>query len=121
MEPIRSRPHAIGNTRRAASLLRPRVIIGVLGALLWALAPAQPAGAATAPSASDWPTCLHDPSRTAASADATLSPTNAAGLTRAWSYSTGGVVAASSAIVGRTVYVGSWDGYEYANGKSCQT
>jgi outer membrane protein assembly factor BamB len=91
-----------------------RLFVGVLVALVWALAPARLAAAATAASASDWPTFLHDPGRTAASADSTFSPTNAAKLTRAWAFATNGVVAASSTVVGGTVYVGSWDGFEYA-------
>ena len=65
--------------------------------------------------AGDWPTSLHDPQRTARSPDETIVATsNAAQLTKLWSFATGGPVAASAAIVGSTVYVGSWDGYEYA-------
>src|SRR3979411_2528433 len=65
--------------------------------------------------ASDWPTYLHDPSRTAANTgETTLTPTNAAQLTPQWAYKTGGTIAASATVVGGVVYVGSWDGYEYA-------
>jgi outer membrane protein assembly factor BamB len=91
-----------------------RVIFAVLATLSWVLGSAAAASAATAPSAGDWPTYLHDPGRTAASTDSTLSPSNAAQLTRAWSFATGGVIAASSSVQGGTVYVGSWDGNEYA-------
>ncbi|MBV9173686.1 MAG: PQQ-binding-like beta-propeller repeat protein, partial [Chloroflexi bacterium] len=65
--------------------------------------------------AGDWPTSLHDPQRTSASSDeTTLSTSNAAQLTKLWSFQTGGTVASSPSIIGSTVYVGSWDGYEYA-------
>jgi outer membrane protein assembly factor BamB len=85
--------------------------IALLASLCWALTPAQPAHAATS---DDWSTYLHDPGRSAASSDTTLGPANAAGMGRLWSFSTGGVVAASATVVAGTVYVGSWDGYEYA-------
>src|SRR2546423_6918797 len=72
-------------------------------------------GAALAATAGDWPTYLHDPERTATSWDeALLSPANARHLTRLWAFQTGGVVAASPIVAAGTVYVGSWDGYEYA-------
>lgn len=65
--------------------------------------------------AGDWPTYLHDPGRNAGSPDETiLSRSNAAKLTLLWKYHTGATVAASPAVVGSTVYIGSWDGYEYA-------
>jgi outer membrane protein assembly factor BamB len=62
----------------------------------------------------DWPTYLHDQGRSATSGDTTLSAQNASQLQRLWSFSTGGGVAASPTVVGGVVYVGSWDGYEYA-------
>jgi outer membrane protein assembly factor BamB len=63
----------------------------------------------------DWATYLHDPQRTAANLDETkLSPSNAAGLVKTWSFATGGAVASSATVVGGTAYFGSWDGYEYA-------
>ncbi len=63
---------------------------------------------------SDWPTYLHDPQRSGASSDTTFSPTNAGQLAVNWKFQTGGAIASSPTIVGGTVYVGSWDGYEYA-------
>ena len=69
-----------------------------------------PAKAATG----DWPTYLHDLQRTGASNDTILSPANAGQLTTNWVFKTGGPIAASPTVVGGTVYVGSWDGYEYA-------
>jgi outer membrane protein assembly factor BamB len=64
--------------------------------------------------ADDWLTYLHDPARSSTSADTTLSTQNARQLQKVWSFTTGGGVAASPAVVGGVVYVGSWDGYEYA-------
>ena len=62
----------------------------------------------------DWPTFLHDTQRSAAGSDTTISTGNAAQLALKWSFKTGGPIAASPTVVGGTVYVGSWDGYEYA-------
>ena len=95
---------------------RARLIVALVAALVWAITPVQPvrAAAAAAATANDWPTYLHDPGRTAASSDTMLNPTNAAGLLKRWSFPTGGVIAASATVVAGTVYVGSWDGYEYA-------
>jgi outer membrane protein assembly factor BamB len=69
-----------------------------------------PARAATG----DWYTFLHDPQRTAAGNDTTISTTNASQLGLKWAFNTGGPIAASPTVVGGIVYVGSWDGYEYA-------
>src|SRR5579859_6803324 len=63
---------------------------------------------------SDWSMYLHDLQRTSASKETLLSPANAAHLTKLWSFQTGDIVAASAAVVNGIVYVGSWDGYEYA-------
>ncbi len=62
----------------------------------------------------DWPTYLHDTQRTAASGEVILSPTNAGQLGRQWRFKTDGGIAASPIIANNTVFVGSWDGYEYA-------
>jgi outer membrane protein assembly factor BamB/cell division septation protein DedD len=69
---------------------------------------------ATQVSGEDWPTYLHDAARSGASNETILSTANAWALTPAWSYQTGSTVAAQGAVVAGTVYVGSWDGYEYA-------
>src|SRR5437899_1997904 len=66
------------------------------------------------PPGSDWSMYLHDPQRTAATDERVLSTTNAGQLSKLWTLKTGGVIAASAAVVDGTVYVGSWDGYEYA-------
>jgi polyvinyl alcohol dehydrogenase (cytochrome) len=67
-----------------------------------------------AASGEDWPTYLHDPGRSAASGETVISPQNAAQLHKMWAFGTGGGVAASPIVVGGVVFVGSWDGYEYA-------
>ena len=105
IEPTRSKPDRRG---RALGLW---VGVAIVAALFLALTPAQPARAATT---DDWPTYLHDPGRSATTSDTTLGPSNAAGMARSWLFSTGSVVAASATVVAGTVYVGSWDGYEYA-------
>jgi len=65
--------------------------------------------------AGDWPTYLHDAQRSAAGGgETTLSPANAGGLVKLWSFKTSGVVATSASVVNNIVYAGSWDGYEYA-------
>ncbi|HEX8036484.1 MAG TPA: PQQ-binding-like beta-propeller repeat protein, partial [Ktedonobacterales bacterium] len=113
--PVLQRPHTIRQRVRRAT-----VRVALLSLILWAgAASLQFSASATAfaaplATADDWPTFLHDPARSAASGDTTLSTTNAAQLAKLWSYKTGGVVAASPTIVAGTVYVGSWDGYEYA-------
>ncbi len=76
------------------------------------LAPQSVQAAASLPE--DWPTFLHDTARSGASGETILSTTNAPLLKKRWSYLTGGVIAASPTIVGGVVYIGSWDGYEYA-------
>ncbi len=65
-------------------------------------------------SGNDWPMYMHDPERTGVNAETILSPTNVSQLTKQWLFQTQGVIAASAAVVGNSVYVGSWDGYEYA-------
>jgi len=65
--------------------------------------------------AGDWPSYLHDGQSTAASGDETmLSPSNAGHLAEHWAFKTGGKIASSPTVVNGVVYVGSWDGYEYA-------
>src|SRR2546421_1960242 len=62
----------------------------------------------------EWPAYLHDPQRSSASNDTTISTSNAGQLVKNWAFKTGGVIGSSPTVVGGTVYVGSWDGYEYA-------
>jgi outer membrane protein assembly factor BamB len=77
-----------------------------------ALAPA----AKPAAPAQDWPMFLHDLAHTGASGETILSPANASLLQAKWKapFATKGVIAASPTVVGGVIYVGSWDGFEYA-------
>lgn len=63
----------------------------------------------------DWPTYLHDNYRQSANLDETsISASSAPSLNFAWTFKTNGIIASSATIVNNIVYVGSWDGYEYA-------
>ncbi len=62
----------------------------------------------------DWPMYLHDLERTSASDETILTPKNVGHLAKNWSFQTHGGIAASAIVVEGTVYVGSWDGNEYA-------
>jgi outer membrane protein assembly factor BamB len=65
--------------------------------------------------AADWPTFMHDLTRTGnQNGESILSPSNAGQLTMLWRFKTGGIVGAQAAVVNNVVYVASWDGYEYA-------
>jgi len=78
------------------------------------IAPAKKPPPAVTPSG-DWPTYLHDPARTGDAPNETvLSPTTAPLLTLHWKFTTGGMIASQPIVVNRTVFVGSYDGYEYA-------
>ncbi len=69
----------------------------------------------TVPTAgNDWTTYLHDPERTSATKETILSPENASQLKKLWAFDTDDIVAASAAVVKGVVYIGSWNGYEYA-------
>lgn len=76
--------------------------------------PTAKAGASLPTTGSDWPMYLHDVQRTSSTDETILSPANVGQLTKRWSFQTDGGIAASATVVGGTVYVGSWDGYEYA-------
>jgi outer membrane protein assembly factor BamB len=88
-------------------LLLAITLSAVVGGVVHRLIPARAASG-------DWPTFLHDTQRTAAGNDTTISTSNAAQLALKWAFKTGGPIAASPTVVGGIVYVGSWDGYEYA-------
>ena len=74
------------------------------------------AGSPAGPSPSnDWPTYLHDIGRTSDDPGGGLgSPKQVGALVPIWQYQTGGLIAASPVVANGTVYIGSWDGYEYA-------
>ncbi|MCI4366328.1 MAG: PQQ-binding-like beta-propeller repeat protein [Thermoplasmata archaeon] len=64
---------------------------------------------------SNWPTYLGEPARLGDSAgESSITTLSASGLKMLWSYSTGAEISASPAVVNGVVYVGSWNGYEYA-------
>ncbi|MDQ2905231.1 MAG: PQQ-binding-like beta-propeller repeat protein [Chloroflexota bacterium] len=65
--------------------------------------------------AGDWPMFLGDVAHTGTNTSETsITPATAASLRYAWKFTTGGIVVASPTIVSGVMYVGSWDGYEYA-------
>ncbi len=91
----------------AMMMLMAITLLGVVGGAVNRPIPARAASG-------DWPTYLHDLQRTASGSDTILSAANAGQLALKWTFATGGPIASSPAVVGGTVYVGSWDGYEYA-------
>jgi outer membrane protein assembly factor BamB len=104
-------------------VLRLILITGVLGSAVLVTAGAATATTATAAAAGartpaatsqDWPTFLHDVSRSSATTASSLSTATAGRLTPKWTAQTGGTIEASASVVGTTAYVGSWDGNEYA-------
>src|SRR6266566_3127295 len=103
----RARPKWRSMRLLAVLMLVAITLSGVAGGVMNRLIPARAASG-------DWPTFLHDTQRTAAGNDTTISAGNAAQLALKWAFNTGGPIAASPTVVGGIVYVGSWDGYEYA-------
>ena len=113
-------------TIRRAFVLAPLLLVTLLlvtsGALSARTVPvaggpvAVPASAkSTAPAPGDWPMYLHDEVRSGANlVDRSLNVSDVPYLAKVWSFATNGTIAASPIIVRGTVYVGSWDGYEYA-------
>ncbi len=68
------------------------------------------------PGPNDWPMFLYDPQRQAWNEGETaLSPATAPHLRLKWkAVISGDILAASPSVVGDTVYIGSWNGFEYA-------
>jgi outer membrane protein assembly factor BamB len=110
---LQMRVHATRYVRRYTALLALVTTLVAGTAVLTSSLPRSPRLAA-APGSQDWPTFLHDNQRSSASGETILSSATAPILQKQWAYLTGGGVAASPTIVGGVVYVGSWDGYEYA-------
>ncbi len=68
-----------------------------------------------ATSPGDWPKFLYDYANTSDAVNETqLTAAGASGIYNKWQAKTGNTIAASPTVVGGVVYVGSWDGYEYA-------
>src|SRR5947209_3760731 len=66
-------------------------------------------------SSGDWPTYMYDQSRTGTNLnETTITAATASQLQLLWKFTTTGVVGASPTIVNGVMYIGSWDGYEYA-------
>jgi outer membrane protein assembly factor BamB len=66
-------------------------------------------------SSGDWSTYLYDQSRTGADLnETTITAATASQLQLLWKFTTTGVVGASPTIVNGVMYIGSWDGFEYA-------
>jgi len=66
-------------------------------------------------SSGDWPTYLYDQSRTGANlSETTITAATASQLQLAWEFNTSGIVGASPTLVNGVMYIGSWNGYEYA-------
>src|SRR6266480_4377878 len=103
----RSRPKWRSLRLLAVLVLVAITLSGVVGGVMNRLNPVRAASG-------DWPTFLHDTQRSATGSDTTISTSNAAQLALKWAFATGGPIAASPTVVGGIVYVGSWDGYEYA-------
>src|SRR5436305_1803023 len=79
------------------------------------------AGKHAAPNSPPWPRagagprCLHDVQRQSWNdAETVLSPATAPAYQLQWKVAPGGSLVASPAVVGDTIYQGSWDGKEYA-------
>jgi len=123
MTTARHRRHPAGASNRRRQRIERQLPIwhGVVVALAISLMslvgqPAVGAGATgTAVAGGDWPSYLHDVQHSAAdTVPSGLNPSTASKLAPLWTFKTGGTVAASATVVNQTVYLGSWDGYEYA-------
>ncbi len=115
----RSNPSVTGVVA-TASLLLALVVLGQLGAPSAAPAPhpatavhLRVAGSGTSPG--DWVTYLHDTDRSGSDANRSGIPAaQAANLTLQWNFTAHGIFAAAPIVVNDTVFIGSWDGDEYA-------
>lgn len=93
------------------------------GLLVRSLAtPHTPGSKAHADGSGDWPMYMGDIARSGMNPnEATVTAATASSLTLWWKFKTGGQVNASPTIVGGVMYIGSWDGYEYAIDTTTQT
>src|SRR5438128_11697288 len=89
-----------------------RWILGLAGAGL-ALAAATTAASANG---AGWPKYLHDNGGTGYAADGGLTPAGAANLHAlpGWPVKLGGAISTQPVLANNLIYVGAWDGYEYA-------
>ena len=100
--------------KRSAAAFRLAFLVSMVLGGVMPISALSPAPVFAASPATDWPTYLHDTSRTAASTETILTTAAAPNLRPLWTYKTGAMIAASATVVGGIAYVGSWDGYEYA-------
>lgn len=90
-------------------LLLLAVVLGVASLLSHASVPVQGA------SAGDWPTFMNNTSRTGTNLnETTITAQTASSLHLAWKFYTGGPIEASPITANGVLYIGSYDGYEYA-------
>jgi polyvinyl alcohol dehydrogenase (cytochrome) len=71
-------------------------------------------GALAVTSSASWTTYQHDATHSGFSNESQISTSNAASLTQAWSFATGGWVTGTPIASDGVVYVGSWDAKMYA-------
>lgn len=93
------------------------LLVCVVGALSTILLLQRPPTKAHASTPGDWPEFMGDMAHTGNnSSESIINPTTAHQLPRtpSWKFTTGGDVLASPIVVGRVMYIGSWDGNEYA-------
>ena len=106
--------HASWGLRLRSLLLAGLSVVLVAGVAV----PAARAGTALSTSPvgpTDWPAYGHDAQHSFAGAtSAGLTEASAPTLAPAWFFPTGDAVTADPIVVGKTVYVGSWDGHFYA-------
>ena len=98
-------------TRKRAAFLAAMSILIV--ALFTGQTPAPTQIAAAA--AGDWPMYMNDIARSGANLSETaITPASMSHLAPAWKFTTGGNIVAMPTITNGVLYIGSWDGYEYA-------
>src|SRR5438094_960890 len=100
---------ASANRRRVTAR---RWILGLAGAGLALAAATAPASA----NGADWPKYLHDNGGSGYAADGGLTPAGAATLDAlpGWPVKLGGTISTQPLLANNLIYVGAWDGYEYA-------
>src|SRR5690349_8073078 len=101
---------------RRSTLAALVVVTSILGLVaLPGTVPGPVRAAVGVPGPGDWPMYLNNPERTNWSdTETALSPATAPYLRQRWQIDLGSPLATSPTVVGDTVYMGSWDGYEYA-------
>jgi outer membrane protein assembly factor BamB len=118
--------HGTARAAIAASVAPPphdpgRHVVAPLSARAW---PATPGPLVSVASADDWPSYLHDSAHSSANLnESVLNVASAATIHPLWDFLTNGsgmnrTVVAEPVVAAGTVYVGAWNGYEYALNES---